>query len=300
MRVKNMMQPEGRVFLKSEGAPIRAAWPCVSFTRKSACENLMQQFQHGRDVLIHVGTTNPEVTTDPLHRSRLLSAVSLDTTCILDTESLVAPPVWEAVTAGKGTRLQYSLGLLETANMQGPPWPAARKVAPAAYTLLGRYINRGGVVEATGVERNAVMEQNIEPVWIKTPETAAQTNTKRPQDDITRMMGLIMNRVKRSGLSDTRHNPFRDAPARDDLRALLECKWQDQGGHCVLCGGALVADSSNGMLKASPDRIDSANPSYGSDNLQITHLACNLAKNRYGESDFQCWLEMVRANAENP
>jgi hypothetical protein len=48
------------------------------------------------------------------------------------------------------------------------------------------------------------------------------------------------------------------------------------------------------MLSPSPDRIDSDNGAYTEDNVQITHLACNLAKNRYGAAEFRGWLDIVR------
>ena len=84
-------------------------------------------------------------------------------------------------------------------------------------------------------------------------------------------------------------------PNHSDLSALLTRKWQvEQRGLCALCGGTLVAGTSNGMMKPSPDRIDSANGAYIDDNVQITHLACNLAKLHYGMADFEEWLAALR------
>ncbi len=48
-----------------------------------------------------------------------------------------------------------------------------------------------------------------------------------------------------------------------------------------------------GLLQPSPDRIDSLNTAYGSDNVHITHLGCNYAKNKFGVDDFEEWLEVV-------
>jgi hypothetical protein len=47
------------------------------------------------------------------------------------------------------------------------------------------------------------------------------------------------------------------------------------------------------MLQCSPDRIDSNNPSYSGDNLQITHLACNLGKNDCTSEEFEEWLQLI-------
>jgi hypothetical protein len=48
------------------------------------------------------------------------------------------------------------------------------------------------------------------------------------------------------------------------------------------------------MLQPSADRIDSCNGAYDDGNVQITHLACNLAKNKYGVNDFEDWLMVIR------
>ena len=63
------MAADGKVFLKSEWAPISDYWPCVSFTKRSVGARLRQEFAPGRDMLIYVGTTNAELTENPDHRS---------------------------------------------------------------------------------------------------------------------------------------------------------------------------------------------------------------------------------------
>jgi hypothetical protein len=55
-------------------------------------------------------------------------------------------------------------------------------------------------------------------------------------------------------------------------------------------------DTARKVLQVSPDRKDSSNPSYRSDNLQITRLACNLAKNDGTTQDFEEWLQIVSGN----
>lgn len=89
MQISEMMASEGRVFLKSEWAPINDYWPCVSFTKRSVGDRLRRDFVPGRDVLIYVGTTNPELTAQPEHRSRLLSAVVIEPNQILETRKIV-------------------------------------------------------------------------------------------------------------------------------------------------------------------------------------------------------------------
>ena len=64
----------------------------------------------------------------------------------------------------------------------------------------------------------------------------------------------------------------------------------------MLCGGNLVAGCSNKMLQPSADRVDSANGAYDDENVWITHLARNLAKNKYTLEDFSDWLSIVRGD----
>lgn len=74
---------------------------------------------------------------------------------------------------------------------------------------------------------------------------------------------------------------------------LLYKKLRDQVGLCALCGQPIRLGITNKLLQCSPDRIDSSNPSYGEDNLQITHLACNLAKNDGATEEFEDWLQVA-------
>ncbi len=112
------------------------------------------------------------------------------------------------------------------------------------------------------------------------------------------MAELIQNRVKTGGQRAIHVNPLRFAPNLSDLISLLKDKWIQQRGTCKLCGGELVPRTSNAMLQASADRIDSGNPFYSEENAQITHLACNLAKNQYGTDQFLEWLDVVRGKTE--
>ena len=292
MQLIEMMHPEGRVFFKSEAAPIRKEWPCVSFTRQMACEQLMNMFHPERDILIYVGTTNPEITVNPEYRSRLLSASVIDTSHILKTRELVSPEIWEKVTAKNDKRLRYALGIYHSVLMTGPPFPAARELAPTAYTALGRYINRGNIVEVKGKERKAVMSLPVVPINLNTVKSSQAHNILLP-DDITRMANLILSRVTGSKKKIIKTNPTRKAPTRSELLNILDEKWHEQNGQCALCGGRLIKASINPMLQASPDRIDSSNSEYGRGNLQITHLACNLAKNQYGQAAFNQWLGII-------
>jgi hypothetical protein len=47
-------------------------------------------------------------------------------------------------------------------------------------------------------------------------------------------------------------------------------------------------------LQASPDRTDSQDVAYNDANTRITHLGCNLAKNKVSMAEFEDWLSVVR------
>jgi hypothetical protein len=100
--VADLMEPVGRVFLKSEFGPIGDRWPCFSFTRKLVGDRLRAEYRPGRDIVIYVGTTDPKMTENPDHRSRLISAVSVRPNQILDTHKIVPETQWQATVAQFG------------------------------------------------------------------------------------------------------------------------------------------------------------------------------------------------------
>lgn len=61
-----------------------------------------------------------------------------------------------------------------------------------------------------------------------------------------------------------------------------------------MCGGPLNAGSAHNMLQPSADRIDSGDGSYNDENVWITRLTRNFAKNKYGRGEFEDWLATVR------
>jgi len=91
------------------------------------------------------------------------------------------------------------------------------------------------------------------------------------------------------------NRPGRHLPPGQDLITVLYDKLIEQNYLCALCGKLMRLDTQKKLLQISPDRKDSSSPSYGSDNLQITHLACNLAKNDCTTEDFEEWLQTISA-----
>lgn len=307
MRVADMMDAaSGKVFLKSESGQISDDWPCVSFTRESVGDRLRAQFRPRRDILIYVGTTNPAMTEDPSHRSCLISAVAVEPSQILATKNIVPVESWEASVRIWGERWPHAMAVVDAANMVGPPFPAAHDVIPRAYASFASFENRGGIVLAEGAERDAVMALEVKPIQLHLREQVCRNQETREvmrlvdraiQQEAHRLAELITQRIERSGSMGMRLNPIRTGPSAVDLETLIARKWTDeQKGRCALCDGDLDARSRNPMLKASADRIDSSDIAYLKANLQITHLACNLAKNKWGAQEFADWLDVVRGS----
>jgi hypothetical protein len=181
----------------------------------------------------------------------------------------------------------------------------ARELIPNAYRSFAEFANRGDVVEALGIERDAAMRLPVVQInlvlrddvidYVKLRGTFGADVDKAINAEVTRMAQLIIDRVKRGGEPGVRINPLRVAPNFSELYQLLLQKWKDgQSGLCSLCGGKLVTGGTNGMLQPSGDRIDNGNGAYDEGNVQITHLACNWAKNQYGAEEFEDWIAVIR------
>ena len=223
---------------------------------------------------------------------------------ILETRKIVPADVWAATVVKWGENpWPYSMAVIDAALTLGPPFPDARALAPKAYASFGAIENPGNVVEATGNERTAVMALPIQRIALRLSQPVLHymqlmgaisgTIDRTVKQEAARMASLIQDRVKAGGSLNVRVNPVRTAPNLSDLVALIVRKWtQDQGGLCALCGGPLVA-TRHKMLQPSADRIDSGNGAYDDVNTQVTHLACNWAKNQYGAEAFSDWLAIV-------
>jgi hypothetical protein len=110
-------------------------------------------------------------------------------------------------------------------------------------------------------------------------------------EEAVRIAALIHNRVDASGSVQTHIAPLRNAPT--DLTLLVAEKLREQPLSCALCGGLMFLQPANKLLQPSPDRIDSKCGSYGRENFQLAHLACNLAKNDATVAQFQEWLNIA-------
>lgn len=140
MQVRDLMQEQGRVFLKSEWGPIGDGWPCVSFTKKSVGERLRREFVPGRDALIYVGTTSTENTPVADHRSRLLSAVVIEPKQVLETRKIVPTEVWQQSVEKYGDdKWTFAMPVIKASQFLGPTVPAGPRGRRFCLPIVFRY-----------------------------------------------------------------------------------------------------------------------------------------------------------------
>ena len=123
-----------------------------------------------------------------------------------------------------GERWPLSMPVLTAALMNGPPFPKAHNLIPNAYSSFGIVENRGGVIEATGAEREAVMALEVSMLELHlSPDVQAYINIrasvsetpKSIRQEATRMANLIIARVNSGGDERVVKNALRTAPKAD-------------------------------------------------------------------------------------
>lgn len=100
----------------------------------------------------------------PEHRSRLISAVTIEPDQVLETRKIVPLDVWTKSNAQWGDRWPYSMAVLSAANIVGPPFLAAHDVIPAAYRSFSKSVNRMTQLIVDRVERGGDIGVKINPI----------------------------------------------------------------------------------------------------------------------------------------
>jgi hypothetical protein len=230
--------------------------------------------------------------------------VKIEPSRIYDTQQLVPPSAWARAQQMFKDRWRLSMAVRHAWDI--PSLPLATDTVPETYRMLGWRQNWGNVVEVIPLERAALLDVVVVPIALKLQaagsafddQRAAINADKLLANAVGEMVAGIRERVQRSGTESIRINPTRLAEGQ--LHMILIRKWKDQGGKCALCGGDIELESDNNLLKCSPDRIDSSIPWYNFANLQITHRACNWAKNDASAELFEEWLDVVRGSSPTP
>lgn len=304
MILADLVKGDGaRLWAKSEWGPAGSDWPAVSFSKRSVGDYLRQEFRPGRDFIVYIGTSSATTTENPAHRQRLLSSVNIEPMQVLETRECVPIDSWEAAQTQFRGRWQWSIPALDIYEFDG--FPSAYDVLPRTYSELGLIPNRGRVVEIVRTERDATLQLAVHAIPFQRPSRAQAFSKTRQflnldaaiRQDIGKMAANILARVAASGNEHIGTNPLRKI-SEPDLHLMLGEKWRDQEGRCFLCRGPLIPNSKNYLLQSSPDRTDSTSIDYSRANTQITHLGCNLAKNKVTLADFEDWLAVVKGEDE--
>jgi hypothetical protein len=301
MFVSDIVKPDTKCFLKSEWGPVSDDWPAVSFSKSAVGRKIRNVYTPSRDFIVYVGTTSPANTPDPAHRSRLLSLASIDHRTEHKTWELVPPTSWAEAQREYANRWMYSFSITSAWNFAA--LPLAPGVVPRAYHELGNPANFGSIVELNDAERDAILNEPLtiitlqtQPIAIKASARARYVDApKTLKEEVYRMAERIDQRAAASNTSSTRNNPERTANPRPETQQMLFDKWEEQQGRCGLCQRPIPLPPLPGLLQPSPDRIDSKNISYAKDNVHITHLGCNYAKNHFSTDEFEDWLNIITA-----
>jgi hypothetical protein len=221
---------------------------------------------------------------------------------MLETRDCIPREVWEQSQEKYRGRWFWCFPASQIFEIEN--FPSAYDVIPKSYRLFGLVVNRGNIIEVVPDERESILNVTVTPVSFVRPDGASKFTAQRillnltPEirSEIGRMVGNILNRIARSGMEEKTVNPIRTACGETDLNIMFGEKWDEQKGLCFLCNGPLVTKSSNSLLQASPDRINSQDSAYSKTNTCITHLGCNLAKNKWSVAEFEDWLAVVRGD----
>ena len=298
MQLRDIAQPDSNFFLKSVYGPVGESWPAMSFTLPQLETYLYQNYRPMTDFILLTGTSGE--ATELQYRGRLLSALIIDRTKSYRTEEIVPSKSWKWAHEKYPGQWEFSFGVLRAWSFVPPP--RSVDVVPRSYPLMGRYPHRGMVRQIEPEERELIgsLEITEEPLPLQPTMKPALTlqalqNDKALNQEAVRIADLIFSRVNASGSIETRTAPQRTAPSPSNLLLKVADKLQEQPLCCALCGGRMLLQPENRLLQPSPDRIDSASGSYGPENFQLGHLACNLAKNNAPMTQFREWLNIASA-----
>ncbi len=294
--VRDIIKPESRIFAKSEFGPVSDDWPALSFTHRTVAQKFALDYRRDRDFVIYVGTSNPKNTPNENHRQRLICLVSVERH-ELRTEEIVSEENWRFVVREHGARWEWSLPAFQAYSLT--EHPSAYDIMPQSYSKLGKLENLGRCVELSSEELGQLLDLSISPIELKLTErvkglSALNTDNEELKKEINRLVNLILGSVERAGKERNGQYPPRKSLTQADLYILLNKIWNEQGGRCALCGGMIPTETSNRLLQASSDRIDSENKAYDEGNIQLTHLGCNLAKNDVPMELWDEYLSMIR------
>lgn len=295
MKVSSIAQADSRFLLKSEYGALGANWPVVAFSNKSFETQVRREYRTGRDFIVYLGTLGSE-TADAADRGSLLSLAEIDTTRVFDTYDFISAKdrVWaEREYPGQWLRCFRVIRGFDIASR-----PNAAELLPTT----DRNMWHAAFREVGKADRAALMDIEVSPldnidILSRPGRSMDQADLLRPENalfsqEAIRLAQLVFNRVSISGQVVQHRAPTRSAPT--DLQVQILERLLAKPLLCSLCSTRMQPAAVNKLLQISVDRNDSKSESYGPENYQLVHLACNLAKNDATHESFIEWLELIR------
>lgn len=220
MKLLEILSGDSRLFAKSEFGALSENWPALSFYSRKIATKFSSEYRRGRDFVIYVGTGDPSKTPDGRHRQNLLSVVSVEPRTPMDTRKIVPPESWDRAVSQYGVRWEWSLPVDAAYTIEG--FPKAHDLIPSTYRSLGTLQNLGRCVEIAAEERAGLDGLKLSSVEIElTPRAkialSLNTDNQDLKREISRLMDLIMQDVRRAGVERSGENPLRTAPNQSDV-----------------------------------------------------------------------------------
>ncbi len=134
---RSILQPDSRIYVKSDFAPVSADWPGVSFSGAGIANRLAEEFNSESDFLITVGTMDPENTTEPEHRGACLSVMRLSDQGPIPSALLIAAEQLARYQSSGQERFQFSLEPAEVWSVRD--FVSAKLLFPATYKTIGLF-----------------------------------------------------------------------------------------------------------------------------------------------------------------
>ncbi|CAN7188730.1 hypothetical protein LJR225_000518 [Phenylobacterium sp. LjRoot225] len=298
--LRQLLGRDGRLFAKSEFGVVDGNWPALSFSVRKSAADLFEHYKPERDLVLVVGTSDPARTVIPEHRKHVLCAVRLEPRAPISTSQIVPEDAWAASVAKWGQKWDWSLPV--TASYQFEPLLEARRHMPRTYEGLGHMANIGRwtfvhdedlptLLDARLFKLDLTLRPSVQKI------VALNASTPDVRRALSQVALNIQQRIQLSGQERIGQHPVRKGPNLSDILAALTEKWDEQGGHCLLCGGRIPLSPKNRLLQISPDRIDSEAKTYDPANVHLTHLGCNLAKSSGTMEDWQEFLAVIRTQS---
>jgi hypothetical protein len=300
MKLRDLALPESRFFLKAEYGPLSQDWPVVASSNRAFENQMHQDYTSDQDWIVYLGTKGEH--TNEEFRGRLLSVSQIDITHVEDTYKHLSPGslAWaQKDFPGKWLRCFEVIRVYDFSTR-----PLASSVLQT--TDLNLWHSPSRQIENTDLD--ALLELELAPLeWLdirrretcllerRTPDTEHISASQALDREALRLALLASDRISSSGQIVSRTAPERTGPLPAQLQAQIRTLLEREPRVCALCGGHLPLLPKNKLMKVSGDRIDSSLPSYGLENYQIVHYACNLAKNDATANEFSEWLGQLRS-----